>query len=50
MAPRGIPRTFLEAVEDVDDGQSKYVLEDGTTVKPRIVNAKILDSMRNVQQ
>ena len=49
MAPTGIPRTFLETIADVDDGQSKYVLEDGTTVKPRIVNAKILDSLRNFQ-
>lgn len=35
MAPKGIPRRFLETVQMESDQDSAYVLEDGTTVRPK---------------
>lgn len=38
MAPKGIPKRFLEQVELTDDAASTYVLEDGTTVRANFPN------------
>lgn len=43
LAPKGIPKNFLEKVEpSMVDSEDVFTLDDGTLVKAKIVNAKVI--------